>query len=208
MASLRNIEGYVDPTAYLAMKNIERAERNRKMEIKRGDIWYVDKSYYTGSEQAPGRPAVIVSNDKNNANSDTVEVVYLTTAPKKDLPTHVVIRSSPKESVAICEQVTTVSTERIGNYKGRVSDSEMMNIEIALMVSLDINCGPAPAKKQEPEVREVIKEVEVVKEVPVIKEVPVADTDLATELARTAAERDMLQKMYDSLLSRVMGVTA
>lgn len=172
------------------------------MEIKRGDIWYVDKSYYTGSEQAPGRPAVIVSNDKNNANSDTVEVVYLTTAPKKDLPTHVVIRSSPKESVAICEQVTTVSTERIGNYKGRVSDSEMMNIEIALMVSLDINCGPAPAKKQEPEVREVIKEVEVV------KEVPVADTDLATELARTAAERDMLQKMYDSLLSRVMGVTA
>lgn len=178
------------------------------MEIKRGDIWYVDKSYYTGSEQAPGRPAVIVSNDKNNANSDTVEVVYLTTAPKKDLPTHVVIRSSPKESVAICEKVTTVSTERIGNYKGRVSDSEMMNIEIALMVSLDINCGPAPAKKQEPEVREVIKEVEVVKEVPVIKEVPVADTDLATELARTAAERDMLQKMYDSLLSRVMGVTA
>ena len=102
--------------------------------------------------------------------------------------------------------VTTVSTERIGNYKGRVSDSEMLNIEIALMVSLDINCGPAPAKKQEPEIREVIKEV--VKEVPVIKEVPVTDADLATELARTAAERDMLQKMYDSLLSRVMGVTA
>ena len=202
MANLRNSEGYVDLTAYLAEKKIERTERSRKVEIKRGDIWYVDKSYYAGSEQAPGRPAVIVSNDKNNANSSTVEVVYLTTAPKKDLPTHVLIRSSQRESIAICEQVTTVAIERIGNYKGRVSDSEMLNIEIALMVSLDINCKPAPTKKQEPEVREVIKEVEVV------KEVPVEDSGLVAELARTVAERDMLQKMYDSLLSRMMEVKA
>ena len=38
-----------------------------------------------------GRPAVIVSNDKNNAKSNTVEVVYMTTKPKTDLPTHVYI---------------------------------------------------------------------------------------------------------------------
>lgn len=59
------------------------------MEIKRGDIWYVSKDNYTGCEQAAGRPAIIVSNEKNNACAETVEVVYLTTKPKKDLPTHV-----------------------------------------------------------------------------------------------------------------------
>ena len=46
------------------------------MEIKRGDIWYVSKDNYTGCEQAAGRPAIIVSNEKNNACAETVEVVY------------------------------------------------------------------------------------------------------------------------------------
>ena len=45
------------------------------MEIKRGDIWYVRKDNYTGCEQAAGRPAIIVSNEKNNACAETVEVV-------------------------------------------------------------------------------------------------------------------------------------
>ena len=39
------------------------------MEIKRGDIWYVSKDNNTGCEQAAGRPAIIVSNEKNNASS-------------------------------------------------------------------------------------------------------------------------------------------
>lgn len=83
------------------------------MEIKRGDIWYVSKDNYTGCEQAAGRPAIIVSNEKNNACAETVEVVYLTTQPKKDLPTHVLIRSSERESTALCEQITTVSVDRL-----------------------------------------------------------------------------------------------
>lgn len=45
------------------------------MEIKRGDIWYVSKDNYTGCEQAAGRPAIIVSNEKNNACAEVVEVV-------------------------------------------------------------------------------------------------------------------------------------
>lgn len=46
------------------------------MEIKRGDIWYVSKDNYTGCEQAAGRPAIIVSNEKNNACAEVVEVVW------------------------------------------------------------------------------------------------------------------------------------
>lgn len=56
--------------------------------MKRGEIYYIESTYReTGSEQRGGRPAVIVSNDKNNENSEVVEVVYMTTKPKNDLPT-------------------------------------------------------------------------------------------------------------------------
>lgn len=199
MAEKRNSEGYYDPTAYLAMRSIEKIERRRAMSFKRGDIYYVERSVFTGSEQGSGRPAIIVSNDKNNENSSTVEVVYLTTQPKKDLPTHVVIRSVARESIAICEQITTVAVERIGSYKGHVTDTEMANLEIAMLVSLDMQMG-TPKEKV----------VEVVKEVPVevVKEAPAPATELDAglleELAAAKAKCDMLQTMYDSLLSRVL----
>ena len=96
------------------------------MEIKRGSIWYVESSYAAvGSEQRPGRPAIVVSNDKNNQHSGTVEMVYLTTQPKHDLPTHVTIHSTNRVSIAICEQITTVAVERIGSYYGQATDEEM-----------------------------------------------------------------------------------
>lgn len=167
------------------------------MEIKRGDIWYVSRDTYAGSEQASGRPAVIVSNQKNDENSETVEVVYLTTQPKKDLPTHVAIYSAERKSIVLCEQITTVSVERLMGYKGHLTAAEMTNVEIALLISLELEVG----KPKE-------KIVEVVKEVPTIREVEVAssetDPNVATELAAAKAKRDMLQTMYDSLLNRVL----
>lgn len=117
------------------------------MDIKRGDIWYIESGFTTGSEQRPGRPAVVVSNDRNNEHSSTIEVVYLTTQPKRDLPTHAVIRSMSRESIAICEQVTTVAIERLGNYRGQVTADEMADIEAAMRVSL----GLEPCEAVEPE---------------------------------------------------------
>ena len=55
-----------------------------KDDVKRGEIYYISRGgYNTGSEQQADRPGVIVSNDKNNKNSQTLEVVYLTTQPKE-----------------------------------------------------------------------------------------------------------------------------
>ncbi len=121
------------------------------MNINRGDIWYVMNSYQTvGSEQRPGRPAVVVSNQKNNQYGDVVEMVFLTTAPKRDLPTHVTIRSSGRVSTALCEQISTVSVERLGNYCGHVSDSELAAIEGAMLVSLGIQFGSEVENEETP----------------------------------------------------------
>ena len=112
MSDKLNAERYSDPTAYCAMKNIEREERRKRpMSFKRGEIYYVESGFSTTvSEQRPGRPAVIVSNDKNNAHSTTVEVVYLTTQPKADLPTHVLIRSLSRESTATAGRLCCTSS--------------------------------------------------------------------------------------------------
>lgn len=115
------------------------ARRNRTMDdIKRGEIFYIARGATSGSEQFADRPAVVVSNDENNKHSGVIEVAYLTTAPKTDLPTHVTIRSTGRTSTVLCEQVTSVSVDRVNKYIGQVSEQEMKNIDIALMISLAI----------------------------------------------------------------------
>lgn len=108
-------------------------------DIRRGDVYYITKSgENVGSEQSTGRPAVIVSNNLNNRFSSTVEVVYCTTRPKKPLPTHVYIYATPVRSLVLCEQVSSVSVERLGNYVGRCNDEEMKQIDAAISVSLGL----------------------------------------------------------------------
>ena len=118
-------------------------------DIKRGEMFYISRggASYNGSEQHADRPAVVVSNNKNNENSNVVEVVYMTTQPKTDLPTHVTIRSTGRISTVLCEQVYSVSTERIGTYIGEATDKEMENIDIALMISLQLDNGIKTAKE-------------------------------------------------------------
>lgn len=153
------------------------------MEIKRGDIWYVENSFAAvGSEQRPGRPAIVVSNNKNNEHNSVVEMVYLTTQPKNNLPTHVTIRSTGRLSTALCEQITSVAIERIGDYCGSVTDAEMSAIETAMLVSLGIQFGEEP---------------EEIEETP-----PVPESD--TRLAEAEARCKILQELYDSLLSRLI----
>lgn len=109
------------------------------MEIRRGDIFYVRKGGYAyGSEQDQGRPAVIVSNDTGNYHSNIVEVVYLTTQEKKPLPTHVDIMCKVP-STALCEQITNVSQERLGEYVRSCTVEEMDAIDRALMILLGID---------------------------------------------------------------------
>lgn len=172
------------------------------MKVERGDIFYIYKNGPTyGSEQVSGCPGIIVSNAKNNEYSETVEVVYTTTQEKNPLPTHVTIRSTPRVSTALCEQITTVSLERLGDYIGKVSKSEMSNLETAMLISLDLYAE---------QVKEKIVEVPVEVEKEVVKEVTApVEAELAGELTNVAkimAERDTYKLMYENLHDRLIKV--
>lgn len=109
------------------------------MSYQRGDIYYIKKcAKEIDSEQNAGRPGIIVSNDKLNRTSPVVEVVYLTTKKKPNIPTHVAINSSGAHSTALCEQITTVSVKRIEKWCGRCSDAEMDEINKAICYSVQL----------------------------------------------------------------------
>lgn len=107
--------------------------------IERGEIYYIYPSgVETGCEQVAGRPAIIVSNNRCNEYSSVIEAVFLTTKEKTQLSTHVRITSSMKPSIALCEQINSISKTRLGDLMGKCSDEEMQLIDKALCESLGI----------------------------------------------------------------------
>lgn len=125
-----------------SFRDISKLNYSGEKDIKRGDIYYImDTGYTTGSEQRAGRPAVVVSSDKGVKSSPNVSIVYLTTEPKPSMLVHADINSARKPSVALCEQVFTVSKSRIGDYEGAVTPGEMLDIEKGIAEALGIRAG-------------------------------------------------------------------
>lgn len=153
--------------------------------IKRGDIYYIrDTRQTVGSEQRADRPAVIVSNNRNNANSTVYEVVYMTTQPKTDLPTHFIIHSSLKPSTVLCEQISSAYEERIGEWIGSLTPDEMKELDRCLAISLGIEAaGELPEMES---LRKQLKEAE-------------ARQQAAEKQATTYKE------MYEFLLNKQLG---
>lgn len=139
----KNASGYNDPTAFKAMKALDGGTGNR-MEYLRGDIFFVEKIGGTMDSEPNGeRPAIIVSNDIGNKYSPNVEVVYLTSQKKNPMPTHVGIVCRTF-STAMCENIDTVSKNRLGNYIRSLKENEMKAIDAAISVSLGLKTNEQP----------------------------------------------------------------
>lgn len=184
-------------------------------EIRRGEIFYIARGGAScGSEQYADRPAVVVSNDENNKHSGIIEVAYLTTQPKTELPTHVTIRSTGRVSTVLCEQVTSVSVERVNNYIGQVSEQEMKNIDIALMISLQLD-GDSKShkqynetiKKQQEEIeyyRNKIQAMQQSLEEKKSEKPQEAAGETSEIVVRLETERDTYKALYEQLFERLL----
>lgn len=178
-----------------------------------------------GHEQQADRPAVIVSNEKNNENSGVVEVVYLTTQPKTDLLTHTVIRSTGRVSTVLCEQIVSVSVDRIAGYIGQVSEQEQKNIDIALMISLQLDGNMKISKKYNETIKEQQEEIDHLKTeieemekdrkelIEQVNQYAAANAEKNKKVEQSASqesmirletERDTFKQLYESLLTKVM----
>lgn len=128
--------------------------------LYRGDVVWVMDSKGIGSEQRGERPALIVSNDYANEHAPVVTVVWLTTQEKKPLPTHCEVKGTEK-STALCENVTTISKERVGAFIRSASYVEMENVDRCIAIALDIYDEPS-AEPQKELVRDIISEIDYI----------------------------------------------
>lgn len=149
----------------------------------------------------------------------------MTTQPKTDLPTHVTVRSTGRPSTVLCEQVYSVSTERIGTYIGECSDKEMENIDIALMISLQLDGNMKTSKKYNETIKEQQEEIDHLKTeieemekdckelIEQVNQYAAANTEKNERIAKMASseetirlqtERDTYKTMYEQLLNRLV----
>lgn len=131
-----------------------RTSRSSNRVVHRGHIYYAYKTDRdTGAEIHSGRPCVIVSDEKICETSGAVMAVYLTSAPKENLDTHVYLSNNEINSTALCEQIVTISKCRLGDHIGKVSDYEMECIEKAMIKGLGLNIENRDTSKELIELR-------------------------------------------------------
>lgn len=118
---------------------------NGDLEIKRGDIIWVQYENTIGSEQSGERPAMVIQNDKGNKHSPTIVVADITgSKTKAKLPVHVQLKRNStsglsKDSIILFEQLKTIDKRRIIKKEGEVPRNLLGKINKALKISLDIN---------------------------------------------------------------------
>ena len=106
------------------------------MSLQHGDVVWVSLDPVIGSEVRKARPAVVVQNDLANRSSPTVTIVPISTSTERVFPFQVRIPAGEggltRVSKALCEQIRTVSRERLGERLGQLSRDRMVEIRAAL----------------------------------------------------------------------------
>lgn len=110
--------------------------------MQRGDIYLAKIRNSEGSVQSGLRPVIVIQNEYGNSYSNTTIVCCITSANKKEIPTHVKIgieHGLSKPSTILCEQIFTISKEILLIKIGKVEDKETLKkLDQAIKISLDL----------------------------------------------------------------------
>ncbi|MBD2692853.1 type II toxin-antitoxin system PemK/MazF family toxin [Anabaena catenula] len=110
--------------------------------ISRGDIWFVDLNPVRGHEQAGKRPCLIISVDLFNQSPSGLVVVLPITSKYKGIPFHVEV-NPPEGGLSLqsfikCEDVRSISVERLTNKLGVVSEQILAEVEERLRILMGL----------------------------------------------------------------------
>ena len=117
--------------------------------IKQGDIFLVNvKNVFPKTSlhyQEGERPCLIVSNNKNNAYSDLVQIIPLTTQ-EDYLPQHkfIIIKNYKgdiihKKNYLITEQLTFIDKQFLGQFYGRIMKGYYKQVNRAIKIQFNID---------------------------------------------------------------------
>ncbi len=109
--------------------------------VRRGCIYWVDFEPVRGSEQGKTRPALVIQNNLGNLTSSTTIVIPITSqVPSKRYPMHVHVSVDGRPAVILCEQIRTVSLDRIDpKTVCELTGEQMREVEQAVSHSLGLS---------------------------------------------------------------------
>lgn len=111
---------------------------------ERGELWWVDWSPARGSEQSGRRPALVVQTDPANHNPQYPNTVVVTVSRQgREVPSHVRVEPTAQNGLASlsfikCEQILTISKQRLEKRTGRVTSAELALVDAALRLVLGL----------------------------------------------------------------------
>lgn len=111
------------------------------MKPSRGEVWLVNLNPVKGHEQA-GRPALVISVDIFNQGPAELTIVLPITAQDKHIPLHVPLEPPEgglqKTSYVKCEDIRSISTERLVARLGTVTPAKLTLIEDRIRILLGL----------------------------------------------------------------------
>lgn len=118
-------------------------QKNRRMLIKRGDVFYANLSPVIGSEQGGSRPVLILQNNIGNKYSPTIIVAAITAQISKGkLPTHIELKADKckleRDSVVLLEQLRTIDKKRLRNKITTLDSTIMKSVDEAVKISVGL----------------------------------------------------------------------
>ena len=108
----------------------------------RGEVWTVNLDPAKGHEQKGTRPGLVISSDSFNFSPASLVVIIPLTTKRRNIPLHVEV--NPPEgglkqtSFIKCEDVRSVSKQRLSSRWGSVSPRTISEVEGRLRLLLEL----------------------------------------------------------------------
>lgn len=199
---MRNGSGYIDPTAYKAIKNLIKGEET--MEMKRGEIFEYNM------QNGERKYAIVISSDARKSDK-ILSMILLSDEPKGRISAAVVCK---KQMYADCGMVSYGYSDRFGNYVRTATDDEMDNLEAGILEALGMD-GLKYCPAQEEAALELVNELKMKlegaerlldeekekfnKEKEVCHHLQKENDELRYRLEESEAKKDYLQNLIDKM---------
>lgn len=192
---LRNGSGYVDFTAYSAIKNIE--SENESMEYNRGEIFEYSTNNYDRKK------AVILSADFRK-ESRFISILVLQDEPKGMV--NVPVKTASGIMYADCGLVSFCTNERLGDFLRITTEEEMQQIDEGIAKCLGIEQKTVEVEKI---VEVPVKKQEQRTEFEEFKEIYLKASEtvqqMLSDIVTAKAEANVYKNLYEQLLAKMIG---
>jgi len=102
------------------------------LNLKRGDVYWVDLNPTVGSEIRKQRPCVLIGATPINQARRTVLVIPLSSSGTPRPPLAIEVECLGRKVVAVCDQLRAVDKSRLREHAGTLSAHDLDQIEEAL----------------------------------------------------------------------------